>query len=229
MNDETFIDKIRWSTLARFTNSKVVRLTILVPFLGFIFILNDNIRNLISSTGEESTFIFRNQIEIFYIGLFLLGLGTGIFSQLSPKHFKLHDSYSSFIDFKLRYSSLRSASASLENSLRIIARLEKCQKCPPRLRDARDRIIRICTIKSDDIPNLEAPEEEEEISDACIKAVSNGLVDKIDVYRLEYLSQNYGKPLARKICFFLLLSGLAIAFTPSVNTFVFAVYSLLRS
>ena len=105
-----------WSSLKSIGQSRVVALTILVPFIGHLIIFNDHLNGvlLISSEaarrwfnmaeGEHAdqaaralTFV---RIQITYFGLALLGLGTFLFTTLCPPEIKANSTVSEYIDIE---------------------------------------------------------------------------------------------------------------------------------
>lgn len=98
----------KWSTLSRIGNSYIAKSTILAPFIGAMILFNENIfqymepsKHFLQLIGFEpaidnSSQYYQSRIYYLYIGLFLIGISSVIYSIFCPdtiSNFSFIDEY----------------------------------------------------------------------------------------------------------------------------------------
>lgn len=122
-------ETIRWSLIANFGQSPAVRLTILVPFIGYLIIFNENLQSYIglvfdkieyvsipqSSSGVHATLRFYN----LYFGLLFLGIGSFLYTIFAPRQIKQHPLVADYVKYMDSIATENLTRASLDNLLGI--------------------------------------------------------------------------------------------------------------
>ncbi|MEX3017371.1 hypothetical protein [Gymnodinialimonas hymeniacidonis] len=83
---------IPWSLLATIGNSRIARLSILVPVVGYLIVMSDVLSSIFSGgntlENEATTFLdslSRIRMELFYLGSLAFALGSIVFAVFAPK------------------------------------------------------------------------------------------------------------------------------------------------
>ncbi|MER8752427.1 hypothetical protein NKH57_24730 [Mesorhizobium sp. M1050] len=122
-------ETIRWSFIANFGQSPAVRLTILIPFIGYLIIFNQNLQSYVglvfdrieyvsipqSSSGEHATLRFYN----LYFGLLFLGIGSFLYTIFAPRQIKQHPLVADYVKYMDSIVTENLTRASLNNLLGI--------------------------------------------------------------------------------------------------------------
>lgn len=100
-----------WTTLRTLGQSRLLKLTVLVPFVGSLILFNQQFVDLISmsphiigkwtgnlSTTNEAQIFTLSRLHITYFGLVALGLASFLFGLLCPLEIKKYDSVSAYIE-----------------------------------------------------------------------------------------------------------------------------------
>jgi hypothetical protein len=88
---------LKWSTLRRLASSQYAKLTVLVPIIGWLLVLNDQAAKILSSaTGVADIAPPSWKIYSLHVGLSLFGLGVGAFYLFCPSAIKDHENFNAF-------------------------------------------------------------------------------------------------------------------------------------
>jgi hypothetical protein len=88
---------VKWSTLKRIAGSRYVQLTVLVPVLGWLLVINDEFASVLAKvTGVENIGRPSWKIYSLHIGLSLFGLGVGLYYLACPTPIKEHQDFNDF-------------------------------------------------------------------------------------------------------------------------------------
>ncbi|RUW62773.1 hypothetical protein [Mesorhizobium sp. M7A.F.Ca.US.008.03.1.1] len=123
---------IRWSFIANFGQSPAVRLTILVPFIGYLIIFNQSLQSYVglvfdkieyvsipqSSSGAHATLRFYN----LYFGLLFLGIGSFLYTIFAPRQIKQHPLVADYVRYMDSIATENLTRASLDNLLEMFVR-----------------------------------------------------------------------------------------------------------
>jgi hypothetical protein len=106
---ELISQKIVWSSLAKIGQSWPAKLTILVPFLGYLLLFNENTEMIfrfsdfflkdigVDSVTEPSKFATKN-LYLTYFGACAFGVGSILFSMFCPYEVKRYDGIMDYVD-----------------------------------------------------------------------------------------------------------------------------------
>lgn len=101
-----FMAAINWSTLSSIGNSKIARLTILMPIIGYLLIFNSQILGFleVSLPGENElvpnnwlAYAYSKNMKFLYFGLLVFGLGVALYNVFAPIQVKKHPSVEDYI------------------------------------------------------------------------------------------------------------------------------------
>lgn len=91
----------RWSGLKKLTDSKLAKLSIIVPVIGWLLIYNDNFVQIWTQVwGMSAEPDLSWKLYVFYIGLVFISISAVIFIALCPDTIKRHDQEIDYIDFQ---------------------------------------------------------------------------------------------------------------------------------
>lgn len=85
-----------WSSLGSIGRSPASKLSIIIPFLGYIVLLQDSVISFLAPLGMASEVKLGIGFYFLYFGLFIFGLGSFIFHVASPepaRRFRSADEY----------------------------------------------------------------------------------------------------------------------------------------
>ena len=103
---EGLSEAINWSSLGTVGQSHVVKLTIFVPFVGYILFFNSHINEIISLTTDvfkvdiAAKNIVSWRLTCTYFGLLILGLGTSLYVLFAPEAIKRHPLIADYIQYQ---------------------------------------------------------------------------------------------------------------------------------
>lgn len=111
-----FIDQIpNWNALRVLGKSKVVSLTILMPFIGYLILFNQElsnylelskeILNITSESGQDKGLAI-SRLYYLYFGFMLIGFGSILFSICCPQYIKENNTEYEFVDRELSLASV---------------------------------------------------------------------------------------------------------------------------
>ena len=129
---------VTWSALSSIGQSPVVRLTILVPFVGYLLIFNSHVQDIftislqhvieITGTNNESEIqqeLFTlNRLNFAYFGLVLIGLASTLFALFAPQEVRLHSLPADYIIHIESIATKNLARTALERVLAAYMRME---------------------------------------------------------------------------------------------------------
>jgi hypothetical protein len=115
----------RWSNLGHFAGTPLARATISAPFVAFLIFFNDRIRAYFALQGTEDNLTFWHhmldiRLEVFYLGLVMLGVSVGLYSILAPSTVSRHKDISDYVSKSLTTYSDNQISASFVSALQKI-------------------------------------------------------------------------------------------------------------
>lgn len=94
----------KWDTLKALTNSKLSRLTIAVPAVGWILVYNNEIIRILQKKYDiDLSELFSWQMHAFYLGLILISITAIIYIVACPKEIK---QYSSMLEYAISEKKL---------------------------------------------------------------------------------------------------------------------------
>lgn len=102
----SFGTAISWSALSSIGNSRLARLTIIMPFVGYLIIFNSTLSEYFStilpvSLGQDDdgilTFLYSRNLYFLYFGLLLFGAGVAIFNIFAPSQIRRFPEIGSYI------------------------------------------------------------------------------------------------------------------------------------
>lgn len=88
---------ISWSALSSIGNSHIARLTIIMPFVGYLIVFNSTLSEYFStilpaSLGQDAdgflTFLYSRNLYFLYFGLLLFGAGVAVFNIFAPSQIR---------------------------------------------------------------------------------------------------------------------------------------------
>lgn len=97
---------INWSALSSIGNSKIARLTILMPIIGYLLIFNSTILGYLEvslSDGDMPvsndwlTYLYSKNMKFLYFGLLVFGLGVALYNIVVPIQIKKYPSVEDYI------------------------------------------------------------------------------------------------------------------------------------
>jgi len=146
----------RWSNISQFASTSLAKSTIAAPFVAFLIFFNDKIREWLALEAENTAsgfwaHILEIRLEVFYVGLVLLGASITLYSIFASRTVTRQKNYSTFLSNKLATKSVNAVSASFVTSLRQIASLVQipevsihdgaCDRVPKKVLDSLHRIV----------------------------------------------------------------------------------------
>lgn len=113
---------IRWAQLRQFGNSSVVRLTIVVPFVGYLVLLSQQLTDVLRMNEMISPVPsgYPWRLVLTYLGLTFLAIGTIIYSLRCPRIVRL---YGSEVDYNTAEHSYWFTRGNRTDKIAQIARL----------------------------------------------------------------------------------------------------------
>lgn len=123
---------VRWSILATLGNLSVMKMVILVPFIGTMIIFNEQFVNLltvstyflqnigVSVDGESPQALTIDNLYYLYFGLLCLGVGSLLFSIFCPKEIQ----FSSSEDEYVRNFDSQNSQVTTQSNFRLLLYLE---------------------------------------------------------------------------------------------------------
>lgn len=122
MKETAFNETTKWSNLSRFGSSKLAKLTIAAPFVALFILLNDPLHAIIAPISQQDGSSFwghlaSKRLEIFYLGLLLIGSGSGMFATFGPIQITSTEDFLSFIRMRESVSTQTAAIASLQSTV----------------------------------------------------------------------------------------------------------------
>jgi hypothetical protein len=117
----------KWAALRALGQSRIVSLTILAPFIGYIVLFNQNVVDFLKLSGEaiggmspaDAMLSTLNRLRQIYIGLASLGIASIVFKGACPSVISQHVDVYSFVESELgvmtsaRYTDIRRRLADL--------------------------------------------------------------------------------------------------------------------
>lgn len=108
---EIFIYKfgtaINWSALSSIGNSRVARLTILMPVIGYLIIFNSTIAEFLSTSlparaetivvADTWTYLYSKNLFFLYFGLLIFGVGVALYNIAVPRQIRKYPSVEDYI------------------------------------------------------------------------------------------------------------------------------------
>jgi hypothetical protein len=131
-----FGETARWSSLARLGESSMVRLTILVPFIGYMIIFNEYVQKFISlsirwtKNGSAHLDVSTPSLYFLYFGLLLLGIASFFYALFAPSQIKNHPMVADYIKYMNGISTDNLARASLERVMEIFLSRDEEKRHP---------------------------------------------------------------------------------------------------
>jgi hypothetical protein len=109
----TFLsESFSWSALTTIGQSPFVRLTIVMPFVGYILLFNTHLQDYLSisrdhasdlfpgnNSGEIAEQITINRLNFLYFGLVFVGLASSLYALFSPREIKNHPLPADYINY----------------------------------------------------------------------------------------------------------------------------------
>lgn len=129
---EYFSETISWSFLGHIGQSKAVKLTILMPFVGYLIFFNSHIKdfleisyinlnsnhNSIDQNGKMEIVTF-NRLIFVYFGLLSLGIGSVLYSIFAPEEIKQNPLANNYVIFYNTIATPEITKFSLNRLLRL--------------------------------------------------------------------------------------------------------------
>lgn len=94
-----------WRSIRTVGNSRMLKLTILVPFIGYLLIFNNNIVSYLEIYklfDEENSLSMISRLKLTYFGLFFLGVGSAIYSLGCPRVIQQFQSEADYIEHEIK-------------------------------------------------------------------------------------------------------------------------------
>src|SRR5262245_13941791 len=92
-----FQEKDKWTTLRAVGNSPIVKMTIVIPVLGWLILFNDYIVHQLSAVEEIfGKLQVSSRLLWLYVGLFITSIGSILYAGFCPEEIK---KYASEIDY----------------------------------------------------------------------------------------------------------------------------------
>ncbi len=110
----TFFKTLKWHSLAQISNSKLMKLTILIPIIGYMVLFNENIVEFLNLSQE----IFPNEglkssvnegisrLYYFYFGLTFIGIAMTLYQVFCPTQVKFSMTPRHFVELNIRTLTL---------------------------------------------------------------------------------------------------------------------------
>lgn len=104
----TILKRSNWSALSAVGNSNISRLTVLMPFIGYLLLFNSDLQFYLRITLPNETqtsnlslwyVLYEDKLSFLYLGLLLFGLGIGIFGIFCPRKIRERPSVANYIAF----------------------------------------------------------------------------------------------------------------------------------
>jgi hypothetical protein len=197
-----------WDRLRTVGNSKLVKLTIMMPFVGYLIIFNQHVVSALhlassyfsehvetSLFGSVSGEFLDSRLRLLYFGLFLTGLGSSLFALFCPLKIKQYTDAVAFAERELNFLPLPHFYSLLND----LSRLRNPDYVNIDIDDYRDRLP---IIDGDDLKTI-----------------------KIQILTEWYWSQSHRCPLARWASLLFFICGFSLLSYPSAATLV----SVLRA
>lgn len=102
----SFGTAISWSALSSIGNSRLARLTIIMPFVGYLIVFNSTLSEYFSTIlpadlGQDAdgllTFLYSRNLYFLYFGLLLFGAGVALFNIVAPSQIRRFPATESYI------------------------------------------------------------------------------------------------------------------------------------
>ncbi|QXT38742.1 hypothetical protein [Gymnodinialimonas ceratoperidinii] len=102
----SFGTAISWSALSSIGNSRIARLTIIMPFVGYLIVFNSTLSDYFSTilpadlaheSGDLWTFLYSRNLYFLYFGLLLFGGGVALFNVVAPSQIRRFPAAESYI------------------------------------------------------------------------------------------------------------------------------------
>ncbi len=112
----------RWSNLSKFGTSPYGRLTVLAPVVGFLVFRNDALNGYLQLVEDGSRLSWHQhlsslRLELFYLGLVLIGVSVGLYSIFVPQQIRDHALYSKFLKVKIDTSTPEALQFSFDKTI----------------------------------------------------------------------------------------------------------------
>lgn len=183
-----------WDSLSRIGQLKVMNLTILIPFIGYMILFNENIVQLLELSKEVHSFTIDNisRLFYFYYGLSSLGIGSLIYQLKCPVLIKEYDSQNIYAKEESAFLTKR----------RISSITREIRRLRSTLHPIAEKVIGIAS-------GEDSSQGYKEIEPA-----------KIDLLIIHWREVNRSHKLARFGIFHLYLVGFIILLIPSIEMFI---------
>lgn len=181
-----------WSALKGVMSSKLARLTVIIPIVGWLLVYNDNLiilfENLLKRDLPNE---FGWKVYVFYVGLFAISISSILFAIFCPNEIKSH---SSIVDY-VKHSRLIFTERYEKNLSKSIGR-EPFDWAKPPEAYANSETGRFTLVRKHS-------ENEEDIVDTLVE---------------DYHQRNFSWPLVRVCALVFFISGALLASVPTLST-----------
>lgn len=195
-----------WESLRRIGQSKAMSLTILVPFLGYMILFNEQLVHFFQLSVQlvpESVDVGRVsqatkiRLYYFYFGLTFLGIGSLLYQLFCPSLIKEHGSDRQFVRDEVQLMTVRRA----RNVIRYLSSWRNSSHLKY-LHEVEGRI--------EEVANMSGSLEE-------AKAMERPATD---LMLMQWQSENWQALIARVGVFIFYVAGFAVLSIPSVQMFI---------
>ena len=123
----------KWETLGKVANSRLGQVTILMPFIGYLIILNPSVSPIFdfglpvedSQVPELLLLAYQSRLNLLYFGLLFLGLGSTCFHLFAPNQIKSFGSQRKYLS---EMEAIKSDSLIREVISEICIKFLRCNK-----------------------------------------------------------------------------------------------------
>lgn len=204
---------IEWSTVRGIGNSPIVRLTAIMPFVGYLIIYTDLVQQLYCTAWTElanrksadcAAFgrDFATRLHLLYLGLFLIGCGSLVFSVGCPRVVRRYADANDFVREEYETASKR--------NVRYYSK---------RVRELDPEMALV--VKTSNAPAMARITGRPESASPAALTDEDYRDAKVDVMRAYFVSCNaFARRRALRACTLLFLAGFALVSLPNVAMFL---------
>jgi hypothetical protein len=204
-----------WEGLRRIGQSKAMSLTILVPFLGYMILFNEQLVHFFQLSVQlvpdsvDAGYLSqatKSRLYYFYFGLTFLGIASLLYQLFCPTLIKEHGSDRQFVRDEVQLMTLRRA----RSVIKFIEHRRGLHLNPAAIQEVQRRIEQVATVGGllEEAKAMERP--------------------ATDLMLMQWQSENWHAGAARAAVFVLYVAGFSVLSVPSAQLFFKVLAAFLR-